>query len=359
MNKSGFLGYVHSFRGFAILNIVAIHALGIALAVPANWENDPTAPVYVLNETLFHDSTLYFALISGLLFSSVLSSRGYLRFYRNKLLYVLSPYVFCTIVFSVLRWNMQGTGVFAWPEDLSDYLGSIWPNLVRGEAQFTYWYIPVLFIMFALTPLLSKLTRASSYAAIPAWLIMLSPLVFSRPEFAEGILQVNVGTVLYFTGAYTAGLYLGNNLGTYLDRIALYQKALLVIALASSVALAVLQFEQINRFGSYSLQESIFYIQKLSIAAIVMVWLQKQAGNQPRLLTFFATEAFSIYFLHIFFILLLADIFWGFLHSTGLKPWTIYLSGPVYFVFALGMSVLVVHVLRRILGKHSRLVIGS
>jgi surface polysaccharide O-acyltransferase-like enzyme len=97
----------------------------------------------------------------------------------------------------------------------------------------------------------------------------------------------------------------------------------------------------------------------LSIAAIVMVWLQKQAGNQPRWLTFFATEAFSIYFLHIFFILLLADIFWGFLHRTDLQPWTIYLSGPVYFVFALGMSVLVVHVLRRILGKHSRLVIGS
>jgi surface polysaccharide O-acyltransferase-like enzyme len=216
-----------------------------------------------------------------------------------------------------------------------------------------------LFVMFALTPLLSKLTRAISYASIPAWLIMLSPLVFSRPVFAEGILQVNVGTVLYFTGAYTAGLYLGNNLGTYLDRIALYQKALLVVALLSSVTLAVLQFEQINRFGSYSLQESIFYIQKLSIAAIVMVWLQKQAENQPRWLTFFATEAFSIYFLHIFFILLLADIFWGFLHGTGLKPWTIYLSGPVYFVFALGMSVLVVHVLRRILRKHSRLVIGS
>ena len=72
MSNNGFLGYVHSFRGFAILNIVAIHAVVVALIVPADWNPDPAAPLYVLNETLFHDSTLYFALISGILFSSIL-----------------------------------------------------------------------------------------------------------------------------------------------------------------------------------------------------------------------------------------------------------------------------------------------
>ena len=65
MKKNGYLGYVHSFRGFAILNIVAIHALAIALVVPADWKPDITSPLFVLNETLFHDSTLYFALISN------------------------------------------------------------------------------------------------------------------------------------------------------------------------------------------------------------------------------------------------------------------------------------------------------
>jgi len=58
MSSNGFLGYVHSFRGFAILNIVAIHALAFAQLIPADWELDKTTPLYVLTETLFHDSTL-------------------------------------------------------------------------------------------------------------------------------------------------------------------------------------------------------------------------------------------------------------------------------------------------------------
>ena len=68
MSKNGFLTYVHSFRGFAILNIVAIHSFAFAQLIPADWNLDRTSLFYILNETLFHDSTIYFALISGLLF---------------------------------------------------------------------------------------------------------------------------------------------------------------------------------------------------------------------------------------------------------------------------------------------------
>jgi surface polysaccharide O-acyltransferase-like enzyme len=359
MKKTGFLGYVHSFRGFAILNIVAIHALALALVIPANWDADRTAPLFVLNETLFHDSTLYFALISGLLFSAVLRVRGYQRFYRNKLLYVWCPYLCCTVVFSVLRWNTEGTGVFTWPPGLSDYLGSIAPNLVRGEAQFTYWYIPVLFFLFAMTPLLSQLTRARPPVGVLAWAVMLLPLAFSRPEFEDGALQVTAGTLLYFTGAYTAGIYLGNDLEGRLDRIARYRSPLVVIVVAASLLLMLLQFAEINRFGSFSLQESVYYVQKMGIAALVLLWLRGLAAGQPRWLRFFASEAFSIYFLHVFFMLLLAEVFWDILLDPAYQPWSIYLAGPVYFAFALAMSVGVVHLLRRLLGKHSRLVIGS
>jgi surface polysaccharide O-acyltransferase-like enzyme len=115
MSNVGYLDYVHSFRGFAILNIVAIHGFAIALSVPDNWNPDTTSPLYVLNEMLLHDSTIYFALISGMLFSSILRSRGYHRFYRSKILNVLFPYTFCTLVFSAVRWNTSGTGVWRYP----------------------------------------------------------------------------------------------------------------------------------------------------------------------------------------------------------------------------------------------------
>ena len=47
MIKKGYLGYVHSFRGFAILNIVAIHAFAFALLIPLDFEADQTAPSIV------------------------------------------------------------------------------------------------------------------------------------------------------------------------------------------------------------------------------------------------------------------------------------------------------------------------
>ncbi|MGB7906164.1 MAG: acyltransferase, partial [Steroidobacteraceae bacterium] len=340
MYKTGYLGYVHSFRGFAILNVVAVHAVGIAVALPRNWAADPTAPLFVLSETLFHDATVYFALISGLLFSAILRSRGYQNFYRSKAKYVLLPYIFCTIVFSLMRWDETGTGVMAWPPTWSDYVNSIVPNLMHGEAQFTYWYIPVLLILFAITPLLSAWTTANSYAAIPAWLVMLAPLVFSRPEFAEATSQIAAGTVIYFAGAYTVGVYLGNHLEPLLDRIAMYRRFLIAAAVLSSVSLVALQLAQVNRFGSYSLQESFFYVQKISLAALVLLWLRTLASRQPRWLSYFANEAFSIYFLHVFFILLLADLTWAFVRHPGFLPWSVYVSGPMYFTFALAMSVL-------------------
>jgi surface polysaccharide O-acyltransferase-like enzyme len=359
LKQDGFLDYVHSFRGFAILNIVAIHAFAVAIVIPVNFQADPSAPMFVFNEMLFHDSTLYFALISGLLFSSVLRPRGYRRFYQSKIFNVLSPYIFCTVVFSVLRWNTDETGLLALSPGISDYLASILPNLLSGEAQFTYWYIPVLLFMFAITPLLNVFARAESWAAVPAWIIMLLPLVFSRPEFEEGVNQVNAGTLIYFTGAYTLGLYLGNELEARLDVIGRYRNPLLAMAITSSVVLTILGFTGINRFGFFSLQESIFYVQKLCIAALVLLWLRSLGENQPRWINSFANEAFSIYFLHIFFILLLAEFLWIPLHNTEYQPLSIYLSGPIYLAFALVMSMLVVNLARMLVGKRSRLLIGS
>ena len=359
MHKTGYLGYVHSFRGFAILNVVAVHAVSTAVNLPSDWAPDPTSPLFVLNETLFNNSTIYFALISGLLFSSILRSRGYQNFYRSKARYVLLPYIFCTIVFSVMRWAEIGVGVLAWPASVSDYFGSILPNLIRGEAQFTYWYIPVLLILFAITPLLSAMTTAKSYAAVPVWLVMLAPLAISPPEWVEGASQITIGTVVYFAGAYTVGIYLGNHLEPRLDQIAKYRRYLAAAAVLSSASLVVLQVMEINRFGSFSLQESIFYVQKISLAALVLLWLRTLATTQPRWLTYFADEAFSIYFLHALFIMLLAELWFSFMHDPRHLPWSVYVSGLTYFVFALAMSLLVVRLLRVLMGKNSRLLIGS
>ena len=359
MPANQYLQYVHSFRGFAILNIVAIHAFAIAIVIPQDWSPDRTAPLFVLNEVLFHDSTVYFAVISGLLFSSVLRSRGYRRFFASKILYVLLPYVFCTVAFSFVRFSRLDTGVLAFPVSVSDYLNSILPNLMKGEAQFTFWYIPVLLVIFVLTPLLARLVEAKSYSAIMVWIVMSLPLIYSRPPFEPGTSQITTGSIIYFAGAYTVGLYLGDNLEERLESILKYRWLILATAVFASGLLAILHFEEINRFGNYSLRESLYYLQKLCIGSLVLVWLKSRFENQPRWLSAFADAAFSIYFLHIFFILLLAHFLWDFLHVASLQPWSIYLTGSIYFIFSLSLSLLVVKSLQACIGRYSRLLIGS
>lgn len=359
MSRNGFLTYVHSFRGFAILNIVAIHSFAFAQLIPADWNLDRTSLFYILNETLFHDSTIYFALISGLLFSAILSRRGYRHFYTNKLRYVVAPYVFCSLVFSLQGWNLEGPGIIRGPDSLDAYLYSIGPNLVWGEAQFTYWYIPVLLLMFALTPLLNRLTQARSFAAIPVWLVMLAPLVFSRPDFDPDGHQLALGTLIYFSGAYTVGIYLGQNLESRLAALSRHRGGLLMLAAVSSVAIALLMYREIGRVGGVDLQESLFYLQKLSMAGLVLVWLHDLGSRQPRFLTLFANEAFSIYFLHAFFLALLGHFLWEQIRDPEWLPGSMYLMGFVYFVFSLLMSMLVVALLRWVFGKWSRILIGS
>jgi membrane-bound acyltransferase YfiQ involved in biofilm formation len=147
------------------------------------------------------------------------------------------------------------------------------------------------------------------------WIVVLLPLIFSRPPFEDGIIQVNAGSVIYFSGAYTVGIYLGNSLETRLDYLANCRRLLLVGTVITSALITALQLNDINRFGGFSLQESLYYVQKLCIAALILLWLRSRSKNQPIRLTSFADAAFSIYFLHAFFILVLAHILWNFLRD--------------------------------------------
>ena len=81
-----YLHDLHAFRGVAILAIVMAHAAGLVLIQNARAAGGTQfAPtVKAINEVLWHDSTVFFALISGLLFSAVLAPRGWRAFFRGK-----------------------------------------------------------------------------------------------------------------------------------------------------------------------------------------------------------------------------------------------------------------------------------
>ena len=153
--RGPFFRELHAFRGIAILSIVMAHAAGtysvFSGSKPAASAQDLVSLVHF---AAWHDSTLWFALISGLLFPTVFARRGFAAFYRNRLLRVVLPYVLMTALFTpvgyrpaapdeFLRWKVAGLG---------GYLNQFGDNLLHGTALHPYWYIPVLVCLYVLTP---------------------------------------------------------------------------------------------------------------------------------------------------------------------------------------------------------------
>ena len=157
-----FIAPLHAFRGVAIVNIVAVHAGSLAIYDfgGGTAESNALRLLAAINETLFHGATLYFAFISGLLFSAVPSARGWPRFFESKLKYVLLPYIVMSAVFTLFHWHWsQHFEVFS--QGPLAFLAAAARHIVSGTAMDPFWYIPVLACLFILPRLTGGNTHVS------------------------------------------------------------------------------------------------------------------------------------------------------------------------------------------------------
>jgi surface polysaccharide O-acyltransferase-like enzyme len=353
-SKPPFLGYLHSFRGFAIINIAAIHAIGFA-----TFHLDTKHPIPLLNELVFHNSTIYFALISGLLFTVVLKEKGYGKFYAGKFKYVVLPYLFFTVVFSVFV-NRPDQWFDVQP-DMNSYLKDVVRNFIFGKASFVYWYIPVLFFLYLVTPVLDFIMNIKKWGVWAMAFIIAAPLVVRRVELTELIEGdfLSIENMIYFMGAYAGGMFLASNLEAGIEWIRKYRFFFMAVALVSSVAILYATLQSIDRIGALSVLSTLYYIQKLAIGGLVLLLLKSIGEKQPTWLHPIAKSAFTIYFLHVFFIALLLGyigpitLFQELTHFNGL------LAGVVILVIAIALSMVVAWMFRKLFGKYSRMLVGS
>lgn len=265
--KTKFEPALHAFRGFAILCVVAIHAFGFMIYYAAH-----EAPIINVNfvkhtnEVLFHDSTIFFALISGILFSLILAQRGWLAFYQNKLLNVFLPYLFFSCLFTWFNWGAEGQFI-VYNDGFYAFIGEVYTNLLSGNAIFVFWYIPVLLILYLSTPIIMKIIQTPSSKWLLASLILL-PLFASRswPD-------ITWQNYAYFIGVYTVGLLVGTHYTYVTQKIFQHIKALGIIAIVTTLLLGGLFYYEVEKWQFISLRESIFYIQKITIAALAFAYL--------------------------------------------------------------------------------------
>lgn len=348
----GQIRHLQAFRGFAILCVVALHAWGDQITYFGGVERSAgVGRFYVFNESLLHDGTTFFSLISGLLFPLALRARGWTTFFRNRMLHLVAPYVLVSTLFTF--WNHFDRYQPTAPEGhLADYVAAILTNLWSGRAYYHLWYIPVIIALSLLTPMVAWLCDR------PRWhwllgLVILMPLVVSR----TGI-RVSWSSIGYFLGSYSVGVFVGSRYESALRAAQRHRLALWMVAGLSTLALLWLHRMGLDRMGFVSGRESAFYIQKLAIAALVIVWLREREDRMPQWLMTAGTFAFPIFFLHAFFLTLLARA----QMSLGIQPSGVagmLAGGALSIVVSMGGAVLIGQLARRVFGKHSRSLIGA
>ncbi len=353
----GFIRHLHAFRGFAIINITAIHAFTMAIyfLIPVDMAL-PSADQTLINISVlaFHDATLYFSLISGLLFATVLKGRSWRDFFKGKLLNVICPYLVMTAIFSLIVWPqpMEDFQIVPFQGTAAEYLALAGSNILTGKSLFPMYYIPILTVLFVATPLLN----AAAERPRGRWLVLalaLLPLVVSRTD-----LEVTVNSVIYFMGAYALGMLAGRDYQRWLGWVEAHLALLAGVVVISSAVLAGLLFGEIEFAGPVSLQESVFYIQKLAAAAIVLAMLRRAEAHLPGWLNGTATYSFAIYFLHgpVQFFMTLALNQYVTRYPNAIETM---LMGLVFVVIPIGASIAAAFVLRAGLGKRSRMIIGT
>lgn len=353
--KPEFLGYIHSFRGLAILLIVLGHAT-VAAFIGFTGAFDDSYPLIMVSEIFYHDSTLYFAIISGLLFSKVLRPKGYHRFYTSKLKNILLPYIFFTLLLTLIR--MKFSNVSNFQDGFELYFTKVFRNFIFGKANFALWYIPVLIFLYLVTPLLDYLQKTNKITKVLFVIIMLAPLYVSRIQMAfDYILKLE--TMIYFVGAYAVGMYLGADLDAKLQLVKKYKVYIVAMALVTTAVLFYLYIQQIDMIGKVSLKESVYYIQKICFALILIMLLKRLGTHQPKWIKPIARDSFSIYFMHGY---LLFASYHLFAFVTGIKsiePFNIILGTIMLLVYAIGISMLVVFVFKKVFCKYSRMIVGA
>ncbi|MEO8001133.1 MAG: acyltransferase [Arenimonas sp.] len=348
-----YLRPLHAFRGLAILDIVLLHSFAGAVYFFAAPGVDGVSALHLkyVSETLFHSGTIYFALISGVLFTAVLEPRGWQRFTRDKLSKVLLPYALMSLLFTSIVMEV-GVGLRLWDRGWISFGHVYLENIINGRALNNYWYIPLVMVLFSLTPLLLKSLR-SRYANGFLLVFAVTPLFLSRTGS-----DITLPMFGHFIGIYAIGLYLGEDYGR--KRLLLTRRRwyLFVIALVSSVVLFCLYENDFEFFGPVSVRESLFYVQRLAIAGFVIEALHRYEDRLPRWLDIIADQAFAIYFLHLFFLLVSCHYFLKWL-TAPVNTMSIFLIALTMALLALLASMAVCYLLKALLGKRSRYIVGA
>ncbi|MFC4943173.1 acyltransferase family protein [Pseudonocardia sp. GCM10023141] len=338
-----FLRYVHNFRAVAIVFIVAGHA-----AFTLGRTAEPRT-MDLLADVLDY-GTVLFLFIAGFLFQHLAATFDYRRYLGRKLRNVILPYaVTLTPGIAFILWTTRNTE----PHPLYRIATILVTGL--GTPDYPMWFVPMIALFYLAAPLFILVVRHPRLYWITLPLLAFSLLAHRPPEIETAAIA------LYFLPVYLIGMWAcheRDRLEPLLLRVWPWLLAVFVGAVITRFLFSPTHGGDYSRSffsGEYRLIDEML-LMKLVLAFALIGVLQRFASAIGTRLTPIADISFTIFFVHVY---LLYAFVLGSRYLLGDVPEGTLLTWFALTVAVVGVTAAATFAAKRVLGRHSRSLIGS
>lgn len=348
--KTGFLNYIHYFRGFAILIILGIH---VRMVYP--WGDHDIAHQLLIS--FLDNGTVLFVFIAGFLFQHLSGKFSYSNYLYKKLQYVVLPYLLVSIPAILNRLFIEpGT----WEPDFLMDAGKIEKALyliTTGKHLGPFWFIPMIVLFYIISPLFIRIDRPWFYKSIFP-LLMIGTLF----TFRFGYFSNSIDSAIHFIPVYIFGIACSR----YREYLTGAKQWMVAVLTGAYVLLFILEFTHIlpvYRLDTAAEAASDLYfgfnspkLRMMILCVLLIRFFYTIQHKDLPVLKLLGDYSFGLYFIHLYVIIAVDKVVRRYLWSEPTFNIVYYL---IYLSIVTAVSLLIVWIVKRIFRNKSRLVIGS
>lgn len=342
--RAGFLPHIHRMRGLAMLLVIGAHC----------WpEFDWSATERLRMAVLFENVTVIFMAISGMLFVHLSAGFDYRRYLMHRFRIVLSPYFFMSLpAIMVAIFFVHRSAVWPWVYDLP-----VWQQflffLATGKHLAPLWFIPMMTLFILAAPLFVRIDRHDLYH----WLLpptLVAGTLLGRDSI--GGMAGIWGKAIFMLPAWLAGMAYARHRAV-IEPWAARRIGWIAGAVAITSVALVIQPEWIDSS----------LVQKLALALLLVTLLRGMPlpVAVDRGLGRIADWSFGLYFTHGYVITAFRTIYAPMAPMSAadvgngvIFPATL-IGLVANIVLVTGASMALIAIGKRLLGRHSREIIGA
>ncbi|MGM0581498.1 MAG: acyltransferase family protein [Bacteroidota bacterium] len=350
--KQPFLGYIHNFRGLAIIFIVGIHSV---ISIP--WEGSFVVKSLLLG--IFNNGTVLFVFIAGFLFYYLCQNHfSYSQYLKKKLKYVIAPYLIISIP-AIIDKIFFDPGNHWWMTSEfqeASIAYKIFLMIITGRHSGILWFIPMIALFYFCSYLFLHFSKTRIFDYVVPILCILGLMTVSFGYHADPITSF-----VYFLPIYLLGMWVAKH---HLKILALNNFWFIALSIIY-VIMTILEVYDIIPLSKYlelrDLKHNVivFNISKLKamlLCFILIIGFKKLSQLHFPVLERTGTDSFGIFFLHLYII----NVFQIVVHRQmipieGLNI----LSYSAYLFAVITLAMVIIFFVKKVFGKNSRILIGS